>query len=140
QNTKNGQIEDQIAQWHTNDKKLDPVKHWADTITRLQSYPNYDPNWPVYYCFDKLTNKASKILSKEIFDDIKAAVDAIGPIIVLGFTSKEVGTHSNRAGFAMMSYIGKIPVYTNMLHGKWRSDAFLRYIEKQVKEFSKGMS
>jgi hypothetical protein len=94
----------------------------------------------VYYCFDKLTNKASKILSKEIFDDIKAAVDAIGPIIVLGFTSKEVGTHSNRAGFAMMSYIGKIPVYTNMLHGKWRSDAFLRYIEKQVKEFSKGMS
>lgn len=136
---KNGKIEDQIAQWHTNDNELCPVKHWADTITRLRSYPNYNDQWPVYYYHDQKQNKASYISSKEIFDDIRAAVDAIGPHI-LGFSSKDVGTHSNRAAFAMMSYLGQTPIYTIMLQGRWRSDAFLRYIEHQVKEFSKGMS
>ncbi|KAL7504137.1 LOW QUALITY PROTEIN: hypothetical protein ACHAXN_001846 [Cyclotella atomus] len=106
---KNGQIEDQIAQWHTNDPELDPVKHWMDTITRLQSYPNY-----IHTCQCSTT---SKISNKEIADGIKAAVDAIGPN-VLGFLSKEVGTHSNRADFAMMSYLGKTPVYTIMLQGR----------------------
>eukprot|EP00956_Cyclotella_meneghiniana_P033328 scaffold95026_cov46-Cyclotella_meneghiniana.AAC.3 len=136
---KNGVIEDQIIQWHTNDKELCPVKHWATTIDRLRSYPNYNDKWPVYYFFDRNTNKASNISSSEIAVDIKAAVDAIGED-VLGFNSNDVGTHSNRAGFAMMMYLSKTPVYTIMLLGRWLSDAFLRYIEKQVKEFSKGAS
>ena len=91
-----GQVEDQIAQWYTHDNDLCPVKHWADTITRLRSYPNYDNKWPVYYYHDQKQNKASNISSKEIFDERRAAVDAIGPHI-LGFSSKDVGTHSNRA-------------------------------------------
>ena len=136
---KNGVIEDQILQWHSNDKELCPVKHWASTIDRLRSYPNYDEKWPVYYFFDPNTKKATNITSEEISTDIKAAVDAIGPN-TLGFTSKDVGTHSNRAGFAMMMYLSGRPVYTIMLLGRWLSDAFLRYIEKQIKEFSKGAS
>eukprot|EP00956_Cyclotella_meneghiniana_P040902 scaffold208796_cov66-Cyclotella_meneghiniana.AAC.1 len=136
---KNGVIEDQILQWHTNDKELCPVKHWATTIDRLRSYPKYNDKWPVYYFFDKTTNKPSSITSREIAIDIKAAVDAIGPK-TLGFTSHDVGTHSNRAGFAMMMYLSGRPVYTIMLLGRWLSDAFLRYIEKQIKEFSKGAS
>ena len=136
---KNGTIEDQILQWHTNDKELCPVKDWATTIDRLRSYPNYKDTWPVYYYYDKTSKKANQITSTEIATDIKAAVDAIGPRI-LGFTSKDVGTHSNRAGFAMMNYLSGRPVYTIMLLGRWLSDAFLRYIEKQVKEFSIGAS
>ena len=136
---KNGEIEDQIIQWHTNDIELCPVKHWAATIMRLRSYPNYNDKWPVFYYFDRQTNKASYLSSNEFAIDIKASVDAIGPHI-LGFTSNDVGTHSNRAGFAMMNYLAGNPIYTIMLQGRWKSDAFLRYIEKQVKEFSKGMS
>ena len=34
----------------------------------------------------------------------------------------------------------RVPTYTIMLQGRWCSDAFLRYIRKQVKEFSKGVS
>ena len=136
---KNGVIEDQILQWHTNDKELCPVKHWAHSIRRLQSYPNYSEMWPVFYFFDSTTSKASYITSKEIFADIQTAVDAIGPQ-VLGFTSKDVGTHSNRAAFAMMMYLSGRPVYTIMLLGRWLSDAFFRYIEKQIKEFSLGAS
>lgn len=136
---KNGVVEDQILQWSTNDKELCPIKHWAYTIIRLQNYPNYSPEWPVYHYYDYTTKKHSNITSNEIFTDIRAAVDAIGPH-TLGFTSKEVGTHSNRAAFAMMMYLAGRPIYTIMLLGRWLSDAFLRYIEKQIKEFSKDAS
>jgi hypothetical protein len=136
---KNGEVEDQILQFHTNDIELCPVKHWSYNIQRLCSYPNYNPTWPVYYYFDVNTNKTSHISSHEIIIDIRASVDGIGEKI-LGFTSKDVGTHSNRAAFAMMHYLAGTPVFTLMLLGRWMSGAFLRYIEKQVKEFSIGAS
>ena len=40
----------------------------------------------------------------------------------------------------MMMYLSKTPVYTIMMTGRWSSNAFLCYIEKQVLEFSKGLS
>jgi len=36
----------------------------------------------------------------------------------------------------MAMYLADIPVFTIMLLGHWSSDAFLRYIRKQMKEFS----
>ena len=136
---KNGIVDDSISADSSNDMDLCPVKHWATTISRLRSYPNYSDAWPVYCYFDPNTNKMTSISSTEIFDDIKAAVDAIGEK-TLGFTSKDVGTHSNRSGFAMMLYLSGYPILTIMLLGRWLSNAFLRYIEKQVHEFSKGVS
>ncbi|KAL7549492.1 hypothetical protein ACHAWF_012754 [Thalassiosira exigua] len=69
--------------------------------------------------------------------DISATVDAIGPTIV-GFTSKYVGTYSSRSDGAMMMYLAKTPVYIITMTGMWSPIAFLRYIKKQVPEFSKG--
>ena len=40
----------------------------------------------------------------------------------------------------MLMHLAKEPVYTIMLVGRWNSDAFLAYIEKQIKEFTKGVS
>jgi hypothetical protein len=37
----------------------------------------------------------------------------------------------------MAMYLASVPVYTIMLIGRWSSDAFLCYIRKQVKLFSK---
>jgi hypothetical protein len=45
-----------------------------------------------------------------------------------------------RSGAAMEMYLGEIPVYTIMLIGRWSSDAFLRYIRKQVEQFSRNVS
>ena len=39
-----------------------------------------------------------------------------------------------------MAYLAKEPVYTIMLIGRWSSTAFLRYIEKQVTEFTRGVN
>jgi hypothetical protein len=58
----------------------------------------------------------------------------------LGFSAKEIGLHSARSGAAMAMYLAHVPVFTIMLLGRWSSDAFLRYIRKQVKEFSNGIS
>jgi hypothetical protein len=40
----------------------------------------------------------------------------------------------------MAMYLAGVPVFMIMLLGRWSSDAFLHYIRKQVKEFSKGIS
>jgi hypothetical protein len=66
-------------------------------------------------------------------------VRAIGRDI-LGFDAFEVGTHSLRSAAAMAMYLAGVPVYTIMLIGRWSSDAFLRYIRRQVQEFSAGVS
>ena len=40
----------------------------------------------------------------------------------------------------MAMYLAGVPVDTIMLIGRWSSDAFLRYIRRQVQEFSAGVS
>eukprot|EP00957_Ditylum_brightwellii_P132687 10117726-Ditylum_brightwellii.AAC.1 len=77
----------------------------------------------------------NRITSTEIRLLIRASVQAYGED-KLGFKSEEVGTHSNRSAAAMAMYLAGVPVYTIMLIGRWSSDAFLRYIWKQVQEFS----
>jgi hypothetical protein len=58
----------------------------------------------------------------------------------LNIKPEECGLHSLRTSAAMAMYLNGIPVYTIMLLGRWSSDAFLRYIRKQVTEFSKGVA
>ena len=130
-------MDEPINQYRSGDPELCPVQHWANVVRRLRSYPNYNDKWPVYTYFDG--TKFSDLSSKEFINDIRAIVDTIGRDI-LGFTSESVGTHSNRSGGAMMMYLAKNPPYTIMMIGRWSSNAFLKYIEKQVLEFSKGVS
>lgn len=70
---------------------------------------------------------------------LRQAVTKIGPER-LGFGPERVGTHSLRSGAAMAMYLAKEPVYTIMLLGRWSSDAFLKYIRRQVQDFSTGVS
>ena len=48
--------------------------------------------------------------------------------------------HSNRSGGAMGMFLTGTPVYTIMLLGCWSSNAFMRYIRKQVLKMSHGVS
>ena len=40
----------------------------------------------------------------------------------------------------MAMYLDNVPIFTIMLIGRWRSDAFLKYIRKQVEQFSHNVS
>jgi len=132
------EIKDETVSQDNNWKhELNPVYHYANTIRRLRSYPGYSDTWELYTFFDGIN--FSKIQPSEILIDLRSSVDAIG-VDILGFTSANIGTHSIRASLAMMIYLAKEPIYTIMLVGRWSSDAFLAYIEKQVKESTKGVS
>ena len=126
-----------VTQYNNDDPQLNPVRNFAAIVKRIRSYPGFDPSWPIYTYYDG--SSFSKITSHEMSLEIKFAVDAIGKE-VLGFTKDDVGAHSPRASLAMLMYLAKEPVYTIMLVGRWNSDAFLAYIEKQIKEFTKGVS
>ena len=79
------------------------------------------------------------VTSAQVVNALRDVVGAIGEAC-LGIAKHEVGTHSLRSGAAMAMYLGECPVYTIMLIGRWSSDAFLRYIRKQVMEFSHNVS
>ena len=66
---------------------------------------------------------------------LRNAVEAIGEEKI-GFNSSEIGTHSIRSRAAMAMFLDEILVYVIMLIGRWSSDAFLKYIRKQVEQFS----
>ena len=131
-------IRDETVTQDNNGKSdLNPVPLIANTIRRLRSYPGYSDKWEIFTYYDGKT--FSRITSTEVLVDLKCSVDAIG-VEVLGFTSDDIGTHSVRASLAMMMCLAREQVYTIMLVGRWSSDAFLAYIEKQVKEFTRGVS
>ena len=126
-----------VSQDNNHRKDLNPVILFANTVRRLRSYPGFREDWEIFTFFDGV--HFSRIRSNEVMADLQCSVDAVGAD-VLGFSGKEVGTHSVRSSLAMMMYLAKEQVYTIMLTGRWSSDAFLAYIEKQVKEFTKGVS
>jgi hypothetical protein len=74
-----------------------------------------------------------------VITSLRAACATIGSAC-LGFEPDEIGTHSLRSGATMEMYLAGVPVYTIMLIGRWSSDAFLRYIRKQVEQFSKDVA
>ncbi len=59
---------------------------------------------------------------------------------ILGFHPNQIGLHSARSGATMAMFFAGVPVFTIMLLGRGSSDAFMRYIRKQVLEFSLGRS
>ena len=58
----------------------------------------------------------------------------------LGIRRSEIGTRSICSGAVMAMYLAGVPVFSIMLIGRWSSTAFLKYIQKQVQEFSQGIS
>jgi hypothetical protein len=136
---KGGVYEDEIPMDNTNDPILNPNIIWGRIITRIRSYPGFSPNWPVYTFYDPSTARFNPIKNTDIQRAIKSSVSALGRD-TLGFGPDDVGTHSVRSSLAMQLYLQKVPNTTIMLIGRWRSDAFLSYIEKQCREFTRGMS
>ena len=84
-------------------------------------------------------NKIEHVTSAEIVASLRDAICAIEED-KLGFKVEQLGTHSQISGAAMAMYLGEWPVYTIIMIGQWYSDAFLRYIRKQVEQFSHNVS
>ena len=70
---------------------------------------------------------------------LRAVVEDLG-LGILGYTKDEIGTHSLRSGCAMALHLAGVPVYMMTVIGRWSSEAFMVYIQRQVKEFATNVS
>jgi hypothetical protein len=119
-------------------KHSDPNLSLAECLSITFEFQKRDsPNYSVNL-FRFSDGKKYLFTGTELLKRLSLAATVIGEDI-LGFSAKEIGLHSARSG-AMAMYLAHAPVFTIMLLGRWSIDAFLRYIQKQVKEFRKGIS
>jgi len=127
-----------VTHHRSNDPKICPVIIWANIVKRIRSYQSSTDNTPINTFMDN-KNNIHLITGPQLLKQLRLAAAAIGKDF-LGFHPSDIGLHSARSGAAMAMYLAGVPVYTIMLLGRWSSDAFLRYIRKQVKELSAGVS
>ena len=116
-------------------KKICPVLMWGKIVQRILSYKGTSENTPVNAV--TVGKKIHFVRASELCNHLSHTVDNMTG---LGFSGKDVGTHSIRSSLAMALYLKKRMVSTIMLLGRWSSDAFLLYIRRQVQEFSTGVS
>jgi hypothetical protein len=133
---KNDRKADTVTQWRTSDELLCPVKIWASLIRRINSYKGASKNSPVLLV--QYNDKIINITGEMIADVCRDGVVSIGET-KQGIRRSEIGTRSIRSGAAMAMYLARVPVFSIMLIGRWSSTAFLKYIRKQVQEFSQGI-
>jgi hypothetical protein len=135
---------DTISHQQSGDKEgtgnMCPLKAAISIVRRIYSYGLLQGK--VHDAQINLVRSGSDLFtipSSMFLQRIRYTVDLLGPE-KLGITSNEVGTHSNRSGEAMGMFLPGTPIYTIMLMGHWSSDAFMRYIRKQVLQLSHGIA
>eukprot|EP00956_Cyclotella_meneghiniana_P034348 scaffold103894_cov40-Cyclotella_meneghiniana.AAC.3 len=128
---------DTVNQLASGDAILCPKYAWASIVKRIRSYPGTNDDTPVSTVM--VNGRLTHVTSKILIDALEGAIEAVGNDRI-GIQKGEIGTHSIRSGAAMAMYLGEVPVYTIMMLGRWSSDAFLRYIRKQVEQFSHNVS
>jgi len=127
------EIGETINMHRTPNPQLKPVLHWAYTTRRGIKIKDST----LYSLIDTIATKnvLSRISSQDILHLLHDSVTAIGKDS-LGFASDKIGTHSIWSSSAIAMYLANVLFYTIMLTGRWSSDAFLRYICKQVQDFT----
>jgi hypothetical protein len=124
---------DMVTLMASQDARLCPVRGAAAIVRRIRKYPGSSQDSPIMTVTVNRHHK--KVTSTHMMNALRDAVGAIGEV-KLGIKKEDVGMHSIRLGEAMVIYLEECPVFMIMLIGLWSSNAFLRYIRKQVMEFS----
>ena len=134
---KNNEKNDTVTQERNKDPLLCPVKAWARIIINIRKDCKASDSTPINVI--RQDNKLYKISSKDNINFLRKTVSTMKDRN-LGFDASEIGTHSIRSGGAMTMKLLKEEDSTIMLIGRWKSIAFLKYIRKQIKEFSTNLS
>jgi hypothetical protein len=134
---KNSRKFDAITQWRTTHDTLCPVRQWAALVQRIWAYPGATAKTPVSAVSQH--NRITHITSANIVHALQDALKTYGEDR-LRINIDEVGTHSIRSGAAMAMYLGGVPVFAIQMIGRWSSDSFMRYIRKQIEEFTYDVS
>lgn len=130
---KNSRKFDTITQWRTTHDTLCPVCQWAALIKRIRAYPNATDETPVSAVLQH--NKITHITNNDIVHALHDGLKTYGEDR-LRINTNKIGTHSIRSGAAMAMYLGGVPVFAIQMIGRWSSDSFMKYIRKQIEQFT----
>ena len=120
-----------------NNPLMNPVWSLVSTVQRILSYTGTSINSSI--CTYIIDGKLLEFTQDDLLSSFRSNAASIGKD-KLGFKPEDIGTHSNRCAAAMAIFMYKKPVYMIMLMGRWSSYALFKYIQRQVLEFSKGIS
>ena len=112
-----------------------PVQQSACIVNRILDIPGTTPAAAIntYWSGSRMYTLKSDTAIKRIRQLAKT-------LDHLGYEPHEIGLHSIRSAAAMAMILSRVPNYMVMLIVRWKSDAFLIYIRKQVAEFTKSIS
>jgi hypothetical protein len=127
---KNDMKHETVIHGWTDDANLCPVLQWARLVHRIWTYPGVTEDTPG--CTIWHHGQLKQITSQHTIMALCATCTSIKSA-KLGFEPLEIGTCLLRLGAAMEMYLAG-------LIGKWSSDVFLGYIQKQVAQFLKHVS
>ena len=119
------------------DVMLCPVRAAAAIVRWIRAYLGSTHTTPISTiwrcdCIDH-------IRSKKIANTLQYAVSTIGEDY-LHIAANKIGTHSICSGAATAMFLSGCSVFLIMMIGRWSSNAFLHYIQKQVEEFKHNVS
>ena len=100
---------------------------------------NADPSTPICCYFHDASGIPASINIQHITATLRLEASKIG-FQKLGFYPHEIGSHSLRSGGAMTLHLAGISEHTIKIIGRWRSDAFLIYLQGQIASFTKGVA
>jgi len=135
---KRDERDETITQQKTDHHLLCPVKIGAKIVRRMQAQGASDDTFLYEYIRDS-DGKKGHLTGPQALTLLRDFIWTID-YESLGIHPNDIGLHSLRSSAAMAMYLNGVPVYTIMLLGRWSSDAFLRYIRKQVEEFGHDVS
>ena len=134
---KNDERNETVTQEWTDDPLLCPVKSWANTINRILSYPKTLSGSSINTF--RLKRRMYFISSSENMKLLQRTVSSMDKIS-LGFEPDKIGTHSILSGGAMAIKLSGAEDSKIRLIGRWKSNSFMKYIRKQILQFSSKIS
>jgi len=135
-NQKNG-TKGQIIHHQAFDGEECPIKALARRVAHIMSHTK-NVKTMLGTFFDK-GGKQHHLVSNDMNQAVKRAVLELG-MYDQGFTSKNVGSHSLRAGGAMAAKLNGVDRDTIKKMGRWSSDTFLMCIHEQIAHLTAGIA
>jgi hypothetical protein len=110
-------------------KVLCPCKTTISLVKRIRSYKETNERTQINAYFHN--GELRFIKNSEILNKLKIVVKTMGKED-LGLNPNDVGTHSLRASYALILALMGAPDSKIMILGRWKSDAFMKYIKRQI--------
>ena len=113
----------------------------AELVARIRGYGQQpgNANLGINVWAETAGDDTKYLSSTAVLEQLQTATRAIDEQ-QLGFKAEDIGTHSIRSGAAMAMYLAGVKVKTIQMIGRRRSRSFMRYLQIQVPETTRGVA